>query len=179
MTLVLAICLVAACTKWVRMGPSGDADADADADADTDADRDVDSEEEWPPAYCGRLEQVCCDEPYCVDGTTCVTTASAVSLCFRDCTLAPCAYGDETGYCQDVGDFGVCVYGTPEPSACAVGYEGCTTEYGASSNTICLPDTEGVPHCVEKCTPGVEECPEGEHCFALGSGTGAVCAPPA
>jgi hypothetical protein len=178
--LAFAVALAVGCTEWVDLYPEGDADADGDADGDSDGDADGDADGDgdgdWPPPGCGRLNQVCCDgERRCVERTTCAGMPDGTGLCLEDCVLASCPYGEEAGYCQDVGEIGICASVAPSITSCTSGETGCWTEYGVSTDTVCVPDRQGNLYCFEICVPAAVTCPEGYNCFELQSGAGAVC----
>lgn len=155
----------------------GDGDGDVDGDADTDADRDfdIDLDIDWRE-HCGHLGQRCCPEaPHCESGTSCADDDEQVEWCYQECALGHCQYGEHSGGCVDIGGEGICVVPVPTSVSCTPGENGCTTEYGVSTNTNCLNGADGLPYCFERCTPIDPGCPPDLRCFMLDSGEAAIC----
>jgi len=60
--------------------------------------------------------------------------------------------------------------------ACEPYLEGCTTEYGVSTDTFCIGDDTGATYCLEWCTLSPTGCDDAHACVPLETGSG-VCWP--
>ena len=152
----------------------GDGDADADGDADGDSDGDGDSDADVDPVDCVGLESSCVVSPCCrPDRVVCALDRMSEYRCLERCEIDVCAYGDERGACIVMGFSSVCEPTTHAPPVveCQPMSEGCTTEYGVSTNTICSMYGQ----CFERCVPQNRECPMGQSCFPLGDEEGGAC----
>lgn len=181
------IVAVAACQGYFdppndpRDGGDGDADVDGDSDVDSDSDADVDSDADGDSdsdvdvdgdsdGTCAAIDEVCSEAAPCCDleRTTCAGAEGTDSLCYENCELTYCDYGDEEGFCYGTGGVGLCVgRDSMAVSDCDPAVEGCETEYGASENTACASDGTN-NYCLELCTPESTACdPETHYCIPV------------
>jgi hypothetical protein len=114
------------------------------------------------------------EEP-CDAGLVCVNT-DGQPTCLGSCTPTACEYGTEAGICVGVGlgERGLCVSIGMGPSDCRPGAIGCTTEYGATADTICATDGAGLAYCLEWCIVSETGCAASETCVPDADGSG-VC----
>jgi hypothetical protein len=159
----------------------GDSDTDVDIDSDIDADTDVDGDPDVE-GPCARVEREDCSSIPCCepDASTCAGAEGEIPLCYENCTITPCPYGDHGGFCWGEGGPGICVsFGREATSSCSPGDPGCTTEYGVNDGTVCV--TDGADnYCFETCEPGPSGCDLSTHaCLGMEGVEWGVCIPQA
>jgi hypothetical protein len=110
----------------------------------------------------------------------CIATGTAGDLCLSNCTPTSCSYGSDPGYCLPYETMvdGLCDRGDAAAATvtCTVGAEGCATEYGETTNTLCAQGSGASTYCFERCSVGATGCDGSHMCVPLTDGGGACLA---